>query len=603
MNTSPGCCSPRCTACSAAARRARGGSGADPHERSRCARAAHRARVDQPEPARAGAAHRRAAGRPAHHARRSRAAAEPERGRQDSRRRSLYGDLEKRLAALETLGGVGARRRGGRARRAAAGGRGGSEQATYDAAFNALQGARTIRQGHQRRSASSSLPIRRSPLASNAQYWLGEATTSTREYRKRRHGLPEGARPTGRIRARRPTRWSRSASRSRRSASNGDARATLEEVVRALSRHARPRSSPTDRLKRLRQMIEAMNGDASEVEPVATPPEDHRDLLFAAGRGRHRGLSHGVRAPHRLPAALPVLRYRVCVSRRRVAHASRTCWRRSPSIGRRATCASPAASRWRRRTACHCSTRLCDANYRVSLETSGAMPLGWRRSARDPRRGREDAGLGRGAAQSLRRARAAAARGADQVRDLRSRRLRMEPRARSRRSVSPRAARCCSQPERRAVAGARSSPTGFSPTGCRCVSSCSSTRCSGAMSQENERSNEHVPRAVVLLSGGLDSATVLALARAAGPRVLRAVGVLRPAPPGRAQRRRARRARARRARASHHARGPRRASAARRSPTHRSPCPTDARRGHSRSPTSRRATPSCCRWRWPGPRC
>ena len=42
---------------------------------------------------------------------------------------------------------------------------------------------------------------------------------------------------------------------------------------------------------------------------------------------------------------------------------------------RRATCASPAASRWRRRTACRCSPQLCDAGYRVSLETSGAMPL------------------------------------------------------------------------------------------------------------------------------------------------------------------------------------------------------------------------------------
>ena len=53
--------------------------------------------------------------------------------------------------------------------------------------------------------------------------------------------------------------------------------------------------------------------------------------------------------------------------------------------------------------------------------------------ARDPRGGREDAGLGRGAAQSLRRSRAVAARRADQVRDLRSRRLRVEPRRRSHR--------------------------------------------------------------------------------------------------------------------------------------------------------------------------
>ena len=94
----------------------------------------------------------------------------------------------------------------------------------------------------------------------------------------------------------------------------------------------------------------------------------------------------------------------------------------------RATCASPAANRWRRRTACRCSASC--AMPATACRSRPAARCRWRRvdRARDPRGGREDAGLGRGAPQSLRGPRAAAPRGAGQVRDLRSRRLRVEPR-------------------------------------------------------------------------------------------------------------------------------------------------------------------------------
>jgi tol-pal system protein YbgF len=98
--------------------------------------------------------------------------------------RSLYGDLEKRLAALETLGGVGA----GVASPGAPGSAiasppaasGAGEQGTYDAAFNALKGADYPRAIASFRSFLSAYPT--SPLASNAQYWLGEAYYVTRSY-------------------------------------------------------------------------------------------------------------------------------------------------------------------------------------------------------------------------------------------------------------------------------------------------------------------------------------------------------------------------------------------------------------------------------------
>jgi len=95
--------------------------------------------------------------------------------------RSLYGDLEKRLAALETLGGVasGAGSAGIVAPSAGVSG-GGSEQASYDAAFSALKGSDYARSIAGFKNFLSTYPS--SPLASNAQYWLGEAYYVNREY-------------------------------------------------------------------------------------------------------------------------------------------------------------------------------------------------------------------------------------------------------------------------------------------------------------------------------------------------------------------------------------------------------------------------------------
>jgi tol-pal system protein YbgF len=93
--------------------------------------------------------------------------------------RALYGDLEKRLAALETLNSVGAAPPPG-AMPPETSGTSGGEQATYDAAFNALKSSDYPKAISGFRSVVAAYPS--SPLASNAQYWLGEAYYVTRDY-------------------------------------------------------------------------------------------------------------------------------------------------------------------------------------------------------------------------------------------------------------------------------------------------------------------------------------------------------------------------------------------------------------------------------------
>lgn len=148
--------------------------------------------------------------------------------------RSLYSDLEKRLAALETLGGVAP---GGVAGGAGAiapplpvgGAAASGEQATYDSAFTALKASDYPRAIAGFRNFVASYPT--SPLASNAQYWLGEAYYVNREYQ---NAITAFQRVT--------TDWPESrkapdalvkigftqAALNR----NGDARITLEDVVR-----------------------------------------------------------------------------------------------------------------------------------------------------------------------------------------------------------------------------------------------------------------------------------------------------------------------------------------------------------------------------------
>jgi tol-pal system protein YbgF len=171
--------------------------------------------------------------------------------------RSLYGDLEKRLAALETLGGVGGASQGGGAvgpagsplstPTPAGGGSLASEQASYDAAFNALKAADYPKAIANFKGFLGSHPA--SPLASNAQYWLGEAYYVTREYdeaivafRKVTTDWPDSRKaPDALVKI----GFTQSALNR-----NGEARATLEEVTRRYP-GTEAANLATERLKRL----------------------------------------------------------------------------------------------------------------------------------------------------------------------------------------------------------------------------------------------------------------------------------------------------------------------------------------------------------------
>ena len=162
--------------------------------------------------------------------------------------RSLYGDLEKRLAALETLGGVGGALGApgvapGSALPPAAGG----EQAGYDAAFNALKGADYPKAISSFRAFLTAYPD--SPLASNAQYWLGEAHYVTREYdaaiqafRKVATDWPDSRKA--------PDALVKVGFTQAAQGKNAEARATLEEVTRRYP-GSEAAQLAADRLKRM----------------------------------------------------------------------------------------------------------------------------------------------------------------------------------------------------------------------------------------------------------------------------------------------------------------------------------------------------------------
>jgi tol-pal system protein YbgF len=158
--------------------------------------------------------------------------------------RSLYGDLEKRLAALETLGGVGGAPAAGGTPLTAPGA---SEQATYDAAMAALRGGSYDRAIASFREVVTNYPA--GDLASNAQFWIGESyytkgdlESAVTAYRKVLSDWPLSRKAPDAM-----VKLGFSLSDLRR---NGEARNMLEDVVRKYPGTPAAQLA-TDRLKRL----------------------------------------------------------------------------------------------------------------------------------------------------------------------------------------------------------------------------------------------------------------------------------------------------------------------------------------------------------------
>jgi tol-pal system protein YbgF len=158
--------------------------------------------------------------------------------------RNLYGDLEKRLAALETLGGVGSAPALGGAPAPVAGG---SEQATYDAGMAALRSGNYDKAVATFREVVTNYP--NGDLAANAQFWIGESyytkgdlENAITAYRKVLGDWPNSRKAPDAM-----VKLGFSLSDVRRT---GEARSTLEEVVRKYP-GTNAAQLATDRLKRL----------------------------------------------------------------------------------------------------------------------------------------------------------------------------------------------------------------------------------------------------------------------------------------------------------------------------------------------------------------
>jgi tol-pal system protein YbgF len=160
--------------------------------------------------------------------------------------RTLYADLEKRLAALETLGGVGP---GGAIAPGAvpAPVSGASEQAAYDAGMAALRSGNYDKAISTFREVVANYPT--GDLAANAQFWMGESyytkgdlESAVTAYRKVLADWPGSRKAPDAM-----VKLGFSLSDLKRT---GEARSTLEEVVRKYP-GTNAAQLAADRLKRL----------------------------------------------------------------------------------------------------------------------------------------------------------------------------------------------------------------------------------------------------------------------------------------------------------------------------------------------------------------
>jgi tol-pal system protein YbgF len=161
--------------------------------------------------------------------------------------RNLYSDLEKRLAALETLGGVGAAPGAPSGGGAAVPAPGASEQATYDAGMAALRAGNYDKAATAFREVVTNYP--NGDLASNAQFWIGESyytkgdlENAVAAYRKVLSDWPDSRKAPDAL-----VKLGFSLSDLKRT---GEARDTLQDVVRKYPGTPAAQLA-TDRLKRL----------------------------------------------------------------------------------------------------------------------------------------------------------------------------------------------------------------------------------------------------------------------------------------------------------------------------------------------------------------
>jgi len=157
--------------------------------------------------------------------------------------RNLYGDLEKRLAALETLGGVGGVPVGATPAPVS----GASEQAIYDAGMAALRSGNYDKAVSTFREVVTNYPT--GDLAPNAQFWMGESyytkgdlESAVTAYRKVLADWPAARKAPDAM-----VKLGFSLSDLKRT---GEARSTLEEVVRKYPGTPAAQLA-ADRLKRL----------------------------------------------------------------------------------------------------------------------------------------------------------------------------------------------------------------------------------------------------------------------------------------------------------------------------------------------------------------